>query len=58
MERIENQMVKYTEPTPVCECMMCSGGIYQYESYYEINGDIVCEEHIKDYLERFKKVAE
>ena len=58
MQIIENQMVNYTEPTPIYECMICGGGIYEGEAYYNINGDIVCEEHLKDYMGFYRRVAE
>lgn len=40
---------------PMYECCVCGSEIYEGDEYYEINGDIYCEECIES---EFKKTAE
>lgn len=36
------------EPPIVCECSCCGEPIYGGDEYYDINGDVWCEECILD----------
>lgn len=42
------------EIEPVCTCSECDGEIYEGDTYYEVKGNIYCEEC----MEGFKKEAE
>ena len=53
-ERIENRMVvdsEWEKPyKEVARCSECDCDIYQGEYFFNINGDIVCESCIRDYV--------
>lgn len=52
-EKIENRMVvdsEWTDHKPVLHCDDCGSGIMSEESYYDICGDIICEQCIDDYV--------
>lgn len=40
-----------------CECNECGGEIYEGEEYHDINGWIVCDNCLNDWLNSNKKVA-
>lgn len=44
---------RYEESCPMCD--MCGERLTAEEYYYEIEGDVVCEECLRDYMERYKK---
>ena len=47
------------EPEIAYICDVCGETIYEGEEYYEIHGDTICSECIRDYIDmEFKKVAE
>lgn len=35
---------------PEYYCVVCEDGIYEGDTYYEIDGDTVCEECVDDYV--------
>lgn len=51
---IENPMENDALWEPLCKpklhCNECDGGIYEDDNYYEINGDVVCENCISYYV--------
>lgn len=58
--KIENRMVVDSEwraEKPILQCECCNSGIYEDESYYDVNGDIVCEDCLKDYMRFYRRVA-
>lgn len=62
---IENRMVVDSEWEPVrvlrptCSCIECESDIYPGDYYYVIDGDVLCESCIKEYInERFRRCAE
>lgn len=34
------------------ECDLCGGTIYQGQSYYRVNGEVICEDCLGDYARR------
>lgn len=57
---IENRMLidsEYPEIEPYCQCDMCGEPIYDGEDYWDINGDIVCEDCLLEYMQCFKRTA-
>lgn len=60
MEQIDNRMVvdsEWPECHPVLICELKGCGICEDMDYYDINGDIVCEDCLKDYMKKFRRVA-
>lgn len=39
-------------------CCVCGFDIYEWENYYDVGGDIVCDECDMDYMYKFRKVAD
>lgn len=40
------------EERPIAHCDCCGGEIYSFDSYYDIDGDIVCPDCLLEYAER------
>lgn len=43
--------------TSKLKCCECMESIYPDEDYYDINGDLYCELHAKEWLDSHKKTA-
>lgn len=61
MEQIENRMVVDSEwpagAKEVCKCCYCEDSIYEGEEIYDIDGDIIHEDCLRDWARIFKKEA-
>ena len=62
-EQIENRMVVDSEWKPlyriVARCMECEGDISAGEDFYQIDGDVVCENCIDGFLkENYRRCIE
>lgn len=61
-EQIENRMVvdsEWPEPKPVLYCNDCGSGIIADDYYYDIDGDVICDSCIDDYIRlHFRRCAE
>lgn len=58
--QIENRMVvdsEWPEPKPILQCNCNGCDICEGEDYYDVNGDIVCEDCLKKYMRSFRRVA-
>lgn len=56
MERIrepKERPLEPPEPSVVCECDVCGQDIYDCETYWDIEGDIVCSDCLRDYAEDY-----
>lgn len=58
---LENGMIAGYHPNEqsseegvVCKCDMCECNLYEGEICYEINGEMICENCIGDYIKEFK----
>lgn len=52
-ERDAERYYEETKPKSIGVCEHCSDPIYDYEDYYDIDGDMVHEDCIRDYAERW-----
>ena len=62
-EQIENRMVvdEQWQPMyrPLCRCEECGGDIYEGDYYFDFDGDVICENCVRDYVkERFRRCAD
>lgn len=46
---------EWTRPKSIGVCEQCSDLIFDFEDYYEINGNMVHEDCLTDWAEQFKK---
>jgi formylmethanofuran dehydrogenase subunit E len=54
-----NAMMYEQEEKVFCKCDRCGGDIYVMEDYYDFDGDIVCQECFRPYVNRyFRRCAE
>lgn len=60
---IENKMVVDSQWEPagkaVCQCEYCGSNIYPGDSYYNFNGDVICDGCAWEYVrDNFRQTAE
>ena len=46
----ENSPFEYHEPAKLAACIVCRCGIYEGDTAFDIDGDIICEDCIKGYM--------
>lgn len=61
-KQIENRMVvdsEWPSPKVFCHCDFCGRDIYEGSYYFNFDGDIVCEDCEREYInEHFRRCAE
>lgn len=48
----------HREPAAVARCAVCGASICEGDDYYDLSDEAVCEGCDRDYMRRFRKIAE
>ena len=50
-------MACWNEPAPIGECAYCHEPIYAGEDHYDIEGELIHEDHLVDWASKYRQTA-